>query len=77
MVGIVWMVGMVCKSVGYGMFDMTVCMGLYGMYGYYDGGQKCCKDPANTRLDLRNAANSLQIDLKGRGCYLGTHTMGG
>ena len=22
----VWMVGMVCKSVGYGMFDMTVCM---------------------------------------------------
>ena len=23
---IVWMVGMVCKSVGYGMFDMTVCM---------------------------------------------------
>ena len=26
MVGIVWMVGMVCKSVGYGMFDMTVCM---------------------------------------------------
>ena len=27
-VGIVWMVGMVCKSVGYGMFDMTVwvCM---------------------------------------------------
>ena len=26
MVGIVWMLGMVCKSVGYGMFDMTVCM---------------------------------------------------
>ena len=26
MVGIAWMVGMVCKSVGYGMFDMTVCM---------------------------------------------------
>ena len=26
MVGIVWMVGMVCKSVGHGMFDMTVCM---------------------------------------------------
>ena len=24
--GIVWMVGMVCKSVGYGMFDMTACM---------------------------------------------------
>ena len=24
--GTVWMVGMVCKSVGYGMFDMTVCM---------------------------------------------------
>ena len=26
MVGIVWMVGMVSKSVGYGMSDMTVCM---------------------------------------------------
>ena len=26
MVGIVCMVGMVCKSVGYGMLDMTVCM---------------------------------------------------
>ena len=26
MVVIVWMVNMVCKSVGYGMFDMTVCM---------------------------------------------------
>ena len=26
---------MVCKSVGYGMFDMTVCM--VGMYAYYDG----------------------------------------
>ena len=26
MVGIVWMVGTVCKSVGYGMFDITVCM---------------------------------------------------
>ena len=26
MAGIVRMVGMVCKSVGYGMFDMTVCM---------------------------------------------------
>ena len=24
--GTVWMVGMVCESVGYGMFDMTVCM---------------------------------------------------
>ena len=33
--GTVWMVGMVCKSVGYGMFDMTVCM--VGMYAYYDG----------------------------------------
>ena len=29
MAGIVWMVGMVCKSVGYGMFDMTVCMVWY------------------------------------------------
>ena len=25
------------------------------------GSQKCCKDLANTKLDLRNAANSLQI----------------
>ena len=31
------MVGMVCQSVGYGMFDMTVCMVCMGMYGYYDG----------------------------------------
>jgi hypothetical protein len=31
---------------------------------------------ANTRLDLRNAANSLQIEGKG-GCYLGTHPIGG
>ena len=36
MVGIVWMVGMVCKSVGYGMFNDSM-YGLYGMYGYYDG----------------------------------------
>ena len=28
------------------------------------GSQKCCKDLANTRLDLRNAANSLQIEGK-------------
>ena len=33
------------------------------------GSHKCCKDLANTRLDLRNAANSLQIE--GKGCYLG------
>ena len=39
------------------------------------GSQKCCKDLANTRLDLRNAANSLQIE--GKGCYLGIHTMEG
>ena len=26
MVVIVWIVNMVCKSVGYGMFDMSVCM---------------------------------------------------
>ena len=32
-----WMVGMVCKPVGYGMFDMTVCMVCMGMYGYADG----------------------------------------
>ena len=42
---------------------------------YVAGSQKCFKDLANTRLDLRNAANSLQIE--GRGCYLGTHPMGG
>ena len=35
MVVIVWMVSMVCKSVGYGMFDMTVCMDMYGLYGIY------------------------------------------
>jgi len=29
------------------------------------GSQKGCKDLANTRLDLRNAANSLQIEGKG------------
>ena len=29
------------------------------------GSQKCCKDLANTRLDIRNAANSLQIERKG------------
>ena len=39
------------------------------------GSQKCSKDRANTRVDLRNAATSLQI--KGRGCNLGTHTIGG
>ena len=39
------------------------------------GSQKCSKDLANTRVDLRNAANSLQIE--GKGCNLGTHTIGG
>ena len=29
------------------------------------GSQKCSKDRANTRVDLRNAANSLQIEGKG------------
>ena len=29
------------------------------------GSQECCKDLANTKLDLRNAANSLQIEGKG------------
>ena len=29
------------------------------------GSQKCCKDLANTRLDLSNAANILQIEGKG------------
>ena len=29
------------------------------------GSQKCCKDLANTKLDLRNAANSLPIEGKG------------
>ena len=32
---------------------------------YEAGSQKCCKDLANTKLDLRNAANSLQIEGKG------------
>ena len=40
------------------------------------GRQKCCKDLANTKLDLRNAANSFQIEGKG-GCYLGTQPIGG
>ena len=39
--------------------------------------QKCCKDLANTRLDLRNAANSLQIERKGGGATWGTQPMGG
>ena len=29
------------------------------------GSQKCLKDLANTRLDIRNAANSLQVEGKG------------
>ena len=37
---------------------------------------KCCKDLANTKLDLRNAANSLQIEGKG-GWHLGTQPIGG
>ena len=36
------------------------------------GSQNRCKNLANTRLDLRNAANSFQIEGKG-GCYLETH----
>ena len=42
------------------------------------GSQKCCKDLANMRLDLRNAANSFQIEGKGllpggEGWEHGTH----
>ena len=40
------------------------------------GSQKCCKDLANTKLDLRNAANSLQIEGKG-GWHLGPNPWGG
>ena len=40
------------------------------------GSQKYCKDLANTKLDLRNAANSLQI-VGNWGCYLGTQPMAG
>ena len=40
------------------------------------GSQNRCKNLANTRLDLRNAANSLQIEGKW-GCYLGTHPIQG
>ena len=40
------------------------------------GSQNRCKNLANTRLDLRNAANSLQIEGKG-GCYLETHPIRG
>ena len=40
------------------------------------GSQKCCKDLANTKLDLRNAANNLQI--KGNWTTTwGTQPMGG
>ena len=35
MVGIVWMVGLVCKFVGYGMFDIIICM-VYIIYIYID-----------------------------------------
>ena len=35
------------------------------------GSQKCCKDLENTKLDLRNAANSLHME-GNWGCYLGT-----
>ena len=39
------------------------------------GSQKCCKDLANTKLDLRNAANNLQIrELE---YHLGNPTHGG
>ena len=41
----------------------------------YGGGLKGSMYLVNARLDRRNAANSLQIE--GRGCYLGTHTIGG
>ena len=40
------------------------------------GSQKCCKDQANTKLDLRNAANSLQIERKG-GATWGPNPVGG
>ena len=36
MVGIVWMLGMVCKSVGYGMFDRYDRYDRYGMHGIID-----------------------------------------
>ena len=35
MVGIVWMVGLVCKFVGYGIFDIIICM-VYIIYIYID-----------------------------------------
>jgi len=49
---------------------------LKGSMYLVNASQKCCKDLANTRLDLRIAANSLQIEGK-RGCYLGTQPIGG
>ena len=49
---------------------------LKGSMYLVNASQKCCKDLANTRLDLRIAANSLQIEGK-RGCYLGTQLIGG
>jgi len=40
------------------------------------GSQKCCKDLANTKLDLRNAANNLQIEGNWTTTW-GTQPMGG
>ena len=42
---------------------------------YVAGNQKCCKNLANTRLDLRNADNSLQIE--GQGVLPGDPSHGG
>ena len=51
---------------------MYVCVHIY----IYAGSQNRCKNLANTRLDPRNAPNSLQIEGKG-GCYLETHPIRG
>ena len=59
MVGIVWMVGVVCKYVGYGMFDS-----MYGVYGR--SGMVCVLRRSskgsmylvNARLVVRNAAKT-------------------
>ena len=45
--------------------------------GITNDSQKCCKDLATTRLDLRNAANSLQINRREGGATWGPIPLGG
>ena len=73
--GMVWY-GMVWYGmVWYGMCERTYECMYVCMCACVAGSQKCCKDLANTRLDLRNAANSLQIE--GKGVLPGDPSVGG